>query len=385
MFILSIMSYTALEECMKSHNCQLITKEEEYNSLKAGRKIVKVNYIASCGHTHSVYANVFKSRGTGVICPSCTSKKNSKKKLGNTREENGQAVCMKMEDDAIDYLRELISHEFRVKKTWEGCLSDMVIQPLSCNQDLWLPIQVKTTCKPFREYSFTCNERYPNCIIICLCLSDKKMWMMKGSDIHTTNKISIGLKKSKYDINIVTKENILIKFNDFYMNNSLFSFEMLDTPISIYQQKEREFRKFVEVQCPFIPFSYPDRNALVFDFMINGYKVQEKVGSIRKNRCLQYVFNIFKSNGNIDGCHRYQRYASGDNDFYWLNLPDKKYFFVLPESILLRDGYISNSDNIEAKTNMSINMKDMSKIKYKEYLFDYSALDVDRLKGMFGL
>jgi len=68
-----------------------------------------------------------------------------------------------------------------------------------------------------------------------------------------------------------------------------------------------------------------------------------------------------------------------------LNLPDKKYFFVLPESVLLRDGYISSSDNTDAKTNMTINMKDMTCVKYKDFLFDFSALDVDRLKGMFGL
>ena len=47
------------------------------------------------------------------------------------------------------------------------------------------------------------------------------------------------------------------------------------------------------------------------------------------------------------------------------------------ESVLLRDGYISSSDNTETK--------DMTCVKYKDFLFDYSALDVDRLKGMFGL
>lgn len=36
-------------------------------------------------------------------------------------------------------------------------------------------------------------------------------------------------------------------------------------------------------------------------------------------------------------------------------------------------------------TLMTINMKDMACVKYKDFLFDYSALDVDRLKGMFGL
>ena len=35
--------------------------------------------------------------------------------------------------------------------------------------------------------------------------------------------------------------------------------------------------------------------------------------------------------------------------------------------------------------NRNIIMTDMTCVKYKDFLFDYLALDVDRLKGMFGL
>ena len=69
-------------------------------------------------------------------------------------------------------------------------------------------IQVKSTYKPTRDYSFKCKE-YKNCIIFCLCDSDKKMWILNGNSITVKNKIAIGLNKSKYDDNEVTKYDII--------------------------------------------------------------------------------------------------------------------------------------------------------------------------------
>lgn len=379
------MSYKSLLECMNTNGCKLITTEDEYQEIKKGKKVFKVDYTASCGHPHKVFTNVFKSRGTGIKCPACVTKNNFEKKRGEPRKENGQAILTKMEDDTIIYLQEIINNKFRVCKTWEGCLYDLAIQPIECNEDKWLPIQVKTTSKPLLDYGFQCSNRYGDGLIFCCCFSNKKMWLIPGNDIKTKCKISIGLKKSKYDLNAVTKENINDILLRFYSSNILFSFEQLDIPVSLQQQTEREYRKFMESRCSFLPFEYPERNCLVFDFIINRYKVQEKVGSIRKNRDKSIIFSIHKSNGTVDKVRQFQTYNIGDNDFYWLQFPDKKYFYILPESLLIDDGFINDGQKETYKKNFIVSFKDMKIIKYKDYLFDYDALDISKINGMFGL
>jgi len=379
------MSYKSLLECMNTNGCKLITTEQEYEEIKKNKNVFKVDYTASCGHSHKVFANIFKSRGTGIKCPSCVTKINSKKKQERSRKENGQAILTKMEDDTIIYLQEIINNKFRIRKTWEGCLYDLAIQPIECHEDKWLPIQVKTTSKPLLDYGFQCNNRYIDCLIFCFCFSDKKMWLIPGNDIKTKCKIAIGLKKSKYDLNSVTKENIHDVLLRFYSSNILFSFEQLDVPISLQQQTEREYRKFMESKCSFLPFEYPERNCLVFDFIINGYKVQEKVGTVRKNRDKSIIFSIHKNNGTVDKVRKFQCYTIGDNHFYWLQFPDKKHFYILPESVLINDGIINNGLLEKYKKNLIVSFKDMKNIKYKEYLFHYDALDIFKIKGLFGL
>lgn len=71
-------------------NCQITdTKEEyeEYEERNKNEKFSKCNYIASCGHKHIVFINVFFSRKTGLVCPSCKSKENANKKKEERRNE----------------------------------------------------------------------------------------------------------------------------------------------------------------------------------------------------------------------------------------------------------------------------------------------------------
>ena len=58
------------------NNCKLLNTKEDYIKIvklsQNGK--YKLNYIASCGHEHIVLYYVFKSRGTGIMCPSCKHK-----------------------------------------------------------------------------------------------------------------------------------------------------------------------------------------------------------------------------------------------------------------------------------------------------------------------
>ena len=58
--------YENVVEEFNKRGCLLLnTKEEYYEILKyAFKSNYKLNYTASCGHNHTVFYNVFKSRGT---------------------------------------------------------------------------------------------------------------------------------------------------------------------------------------------------------------------------------------------------------------------------------------------------------------------------------
>jgi hypothetical protein len=67
-----------------SENCKLLNTEEEYNVIRDNNKYPNYKYLASCGHEHNVFLNVFKNRKTGVLCPSCVIKRNTKNQKLNT-------------------------------------------------------------------------------------------------------------------------------------------------------------------------------------------------------------------------------------------------------------------------------------------------------------
>jgi len=367
---------------MQEHNCKLLTTKDELNiicqQIKGG--CPKVRYIASCGHEHNVHSNVFMGRLTGVKCPKCKHKEIFTR-ITEWKCEDGQAIKMKQEDDAIEYLKTIITPNFIFRKTVEGCLADLVIKPCHIEDDNWLNVQVKTTQKPLRDYGFNCSSRYKNCIILCICMSDKRMWILNGNNITVSCKIAIGLKKSKYDQNEVTSDTIHKKLLEYYQLLPSSTWNDSNTPISIFQQNERNYRCFIESKCPFIPFEYTEKSNMVYDYTINGFKVQEKIGFNSK----MLSFCLHKNKGKINKVRKFQPYKQGDNDFYWLNFPDKVHFFVIPESVLIHHGVIA-TDLQPGKKFIHINTKKLSENKFgMEYLFDYENIDIPRLKSLFGL
>jgi hypothetical protein len=190
-------------------------------------------------------------------------------------------------------------------------------------------------------------------------------------------KIAIGLNKSKYDLNEVTKDDILSTLNDYYKTMKKFSFELIDIPISDNQKTEQVYRKYRESKISFLEFEYPKFQGCVYDFTVNNYKVQEKVGTHYSNKN-SIAFSLHKNNGKTDGKRQLTSYKKGDNDFYWLNLPDKKHFYVIPEQVLIDQKYI---DTIK-KTTLIINLN--AKAAWiSPYKFDYENLDKGKLKAVF--
>jgi len=377
-----INKYENIVEEFNKRNCKLLTtKEEHIEILKFAKKSgFKLNYTASCGHNHSAFYNLFKYRGAGVLCPSCKSKENGniiKEKMNNN--EISKICNIEQEHAFIIKFCELVCNYFEIKKAFDGCIVDLIFKPKNIVEDKWVGIQVKTTNNRHLTYSFHINNNYKDCLLLFYCGQDEKMWLVPENIIVNQIKISIGYNKSKYNIYKINKQDIIDKLLEYYQVTSKFTFDKLDTPNNIYQQREKEFRKFREEKIDFINFEYPNMEGTVYDFRIGNLKIQEKVTEMSKeNKC---KFCMYKNNGKINKKPNHTQYDIGDNDFYWLNSDNRKTFFVIPEKVLIDKGLIGNRPHKKTFF-LKITIKDplhRMSAWLQPYMFDYENIDKDRL------
>jgi len=363
----------------------MLTTEEEYDEMKKEKKPhLKLNYIASCGHEHCVFFNVFLGRKTGVICPACVITKNqnaAKEKITIDKLQH-----FKQELAGIDYFKEVVKDKFTVIKAFDGCKADIIMKPTSVTEDKWLGIQVKTTKKSVRGYGFHLANDYIDCIILCICTDDKKMWAIPYDAVNGKIKVAIGFNKSKYSDYELKLDTIMDTLQTIYNSSIHKCFEELDTPINIYQQREKEYRVFRETTLDFIQFTNNDMEGMVYDFKIGDKKVQEKVGGSCKNRLNSYIFSICKNNGSIIKKRIQSWYEEGDNDLYWLNCDNERHFYVIPESEMITQGFVNKKTVLKTPKRMlrinPISKNTPSSMWTTPYLFDYANVDKARLMNL---
>jgi hypothetical protein len=374
--------YENVVEEFNKRNCKLLTTKDEHDEIiKITKKTMyRLNYVASCGHEHIVFYNVFKSRGTGIICPTCKNKETGTiKKNQMKNNEISKIYTTEQEGTFMKNLCDLLYKDFEIIKAFDGCNIDLIFRPKNMIEDKWVGIQVKTTGTRHLTYSFHLQKTYKNCLLLFYCCEDESMWIMPENTISDQTKISIGYNKSKYNIYKIDKDTIFDKLKEYYQTTSKFIFEELDTPINIYQQREKEFRKFREEKIEFIKFHYDNKEGTVYDFKIGNLKIQEKVTKISDdNKCM---FQLCKNNGTKNGKQNQKQYDIGDNDFYWLNCDDKKIFFVIPEAALINRGIIGN-DVDKRSMFFKITVKEplhKNSSWLQPYMFNYESLDKERL------
>jgi hypothetical protein len=376
-----------LEEFLK-RDCKLLTTKEEHIEIVDSSKKkcnYKLNYIASCGHNNWVFYNVFKSRDTGIICPNCKHKKNSletKEKIKN--KELSKIYNIEQEFEFIKDITELLENDFEFIKAFDGCKSDIIFKPKNIIDNLWVGIQVKTTKKRHLTYGFHMNNtNYRDCLVLFYCCEDESMWIVPENIISNKIKVSIGYKKSKYNIYKTCKTTICEQLKKLYVLTTKFAFDHLNLPTNIYQKRELEFRKFRESKIDFIDFHYDNMEGSVYDFKIFGLKIQEKVTKCSNGKD-KYSFNLCKNNGKTnDGKRLRIQYDLGDNDYYWLNCDSKTFFFVVPE-IILFDKYIIG--NNKKSLFFKITAKEILHEKsswIQPYMFNYENIDKERLLQVF--
>jgi hypothetical protein len=203
------------------------------------------------------------------------------------------------------------------------------------------------------------------------------MWLIPYEEVKGLKTIGIA-QKSKYNKYEVSQENLIEKLNNYYLTINKFEFKILDTPISVTQQQEQKYREIRESTIDFIEFVNNEMEGLVYDFMIGSKKVQEKVGSIIHNNANSYMFNLAKYDCRIDGKCKNKCYDEGDNDLYWLNCKNGK-FYVIPEEALLENGHIGKDCR---KEKLYVSPTNGNTEWCNEYLFDYNNVDKERLLNL---
>jgi hypothetical protein len=372
-------NYENVVEEFNKRNCKLIVTKEDYNEIiRKTKKNYKLNYIASCGHEHNVFYNVFKSRNTGIICPNCKNKEISKKiKEKINTNQSTKIHLIEQEFKFIKEFQTLLEKYFEIVKAFDGCNVDLIFKPKEINENKWVGIQVKTSNTIHLTYSFHINNSYKNCLILLFCIEDQNMWIIPENIIGYQKKISIGYNKSKYNIYKINKDELINKLHDFYVNTSKFEFCVLNTPTNIYQQREQQFKYLRQEIIRFIDFKYDEMEGTVYDFKINNFKVQEKVASVNKNNN-SYIFQLCKNNGKLDGKRNQIQYDINDNEFYWLNCDNKQYFFVIPEKVLIEKGFIGNKEENKNRhfLKVTINHELYYRSKWLQpYLFNYETIN----------
>lgn len=226
-------------------------------------------------------------------------------------------------------------------------------------------------------YSFNLRNIYNNMIIICYCIDEKKIWIIPYNDIsHLKCKINIS-KKSKYNTFLSNEFNIVDKLLQLYKTVKLVEFENYLLPINIYQQRELTYREIRESKLFNIKFEYPDIEQCYYDFMINNYRIQEKVCGKINDRNAYNVSLYRRINKNT-----FKAYKKGMNNFYWFHIDETDIFYIIPEKILIENNKIEDDIIIKNKPifNIYINKNNMW---YSKYKYTYTDLDINMIYNLF--
>lgn len=376
-------NYNKVKKHAEKYNCKLITAFEDFEKnretvLKQSYHFIRINFIGTCGHNSSAIVTNFIRRNTGVRCKDCVkletkSTLQSKNKLTNVTETK-----------SINTIVSYITPEYEVIRTKEGCAADLAIRNMDINEN-YMAIQVKSTTQLCHGmYSFKgIKSTYQNMLIICVCISENKVWIIPYNDLKVKSDINISLK-SKYNKYLVENNEVMYtyinKYTSEYQNNTL---EILLQPITNLQQREQDYIKKREEYVNCIQYNYPEVQNTPTDFMVNGKKVQEKVCTTHKRDNKYNLFNVWFSsnNGKKDNkTRKFRTYCLGENDYYWLHSDIDDRFWIIPESILYEKEFISNKNEIKNRKCMNLNSNVEWLINYE---YNYTSVNRDKIIKLF--
>ena len=369
-------NYTKIQQCFEENKCTLITTFEDFEKLritahKMYYQYVRVRFIALCMHESSVIFTNFFLRKTGIICKECTVQKS---KVKNNIDLN------KIEYNGIKIIEEYLYTLYDIVRTKEGCKADLAIKLK--NDDKWIPVQIKVTdniCHGM--YSFTLKNDYTDMLLMCICVTERKIWIIPFNDVNLQHKINISIK-SKYNKYLIDNNDIHHHITQYIDKIQLLDLDTILLPINKLQQREQEYIKKRENYVPFLNYIYPDIQGTVVDVICNGINIQEKVlgyDIVRK----RFHTCLCSHNGNINGKRQFRMYKLGENKYYWLHSSIDNRFWIIPEEILEKYGYISKADEIKNRKSLYFKPDNSTHIWLNDFEHTYDNVDKNRIISLF--
>jgi hypothetical protein len=373
-------NYNKVKLCFDKNNCTLITSFEEFEELRKSvlnqsYHFVRVRFIGICSHESSVVFTNFNLRKTGMNCKACV-KKNNSEIMKQAKNSNV------IESDGITIIEEYLTSIYEVIRTKEGCLADIAIRKKS--EEQWIPVQVKTTMQNSHGmYSFGFNHNnYKNMLLICICVSEKKLWIIPYNKLSITSRLNISIT-SKYNKYLVDSNTIFDTIDSFLSEITYLDLDTILQPITELQQREQLYAKKRENYLSFLEYKYPLIQNSCVDVIVNGKNVQEKVlGYDESKKSLRCMFS--SHNGTKDGKRSNRCYRLGENEYYWLHSSIDNRFWIIPEQILYNKGYLSKKDDtIPIKTLCFKSENNINKEWLNEYEYNYDTINKDAIFKIF--
>lgn len=373
-------NYDKVKLCFSKNNCTLITTFEEFEELrkdvlKQSYHFVRVRFIGICLHESSVVFTNFNLRKTGMNCKACT-KKNSSEIMKRAKNSN------ETESNGILIIEEYLTPQYEIIRTKEGCLADIAIRKKS--EEEWIPVQVKSTMQNSHGiYSFGFNHNdYKNMLLMCVCISEKKIWMIPYNELSITSKLNISIK-SKYNKYVVDSNNVFDKIDRARSEITCLQLDIILLPITSLQQREQLYVRKRESYLSFLEYKYPFIQNTCVDVIINGKNVQEKVlGYDDTKKALYCGFSV--NNGRKDGKRSNRCYRLGENEYYWLHSSIDSRFWIIPEQILYDKGYLSKYDDTMPKRTLWFKSENnKNKMWLDAYQYKYDTINKDELLKVF--
>jgi hypothetical protein len=374
-------NYLRVKTEIENNKCTMITTFEEFEKkretvMEKFYHYVRIDFVGICGHNSSAVVTNFMNRKTGIRCKECVNKDTS-----NTLKN--KTICAnETETNSINIIEKYLSDTYDITRTKEGCRADLLIKKKG--SDKYIPIQVKSTIKILHKmYSFRgINKDYANMIILCVCTSENKLWVVPFDDIKHLSCLNISMR-SKYNKYLVEDNNLLSEHIEKYADNCYtLDIDKLMTPIAPLQRQEQEYVKKRESLVSFLEYKYPEVQNTPTDFIVNGKKVQEKVAGLCTTKGKNAVLAHLASNNgkNEKGNRKFRTYRQGENEYYWIHSKIDNRFWIIPESILFKKGYISKADET---INKKVLYMSHNTEWIKEYQYDYDNINKDKILDLF--
>ena len=370
-------NYLKVKKVIENNGCILLTIFEDFqnkinNVSSKSYQHIRIDFYALCKHKSSAIFTNFYLKKTGLYCKKCV--EDNTTEILKTNNKN----TFEIEYKSISYLTDNLNKYYKVERTPEGCKAD-IIKSLDEKDDLWIPLQVKSTTKSMHGlYSFNINNKYDNMILICICISENKIWVIPYNDIKVKNKLNISINKSKYNKYLVSNNLEINKFIEEYTDNiKKESLKFWCTPDNILQIREQKYREKREKFIPFLEYKYPEIQGTCVDFIINGKNVQEKVIGYRNDR-QKLSCDLSRNGGTVNGVRKMKSYDKGDNDYYWLHSSIDNRFWIIPEEILIKEGYIITDVNKKKKKVLTFVFEWL-----KSYEYNYDDIKQDIIENIF--